>query len=329
MMRAAIYERTGPAREVLKLADLPDPEPAAGEVRVKVHWSGINPSDVKTRAGVRPTATPFPRIPHSDGMGTIDKVGAGVDNSRIGEKVWLWNAAWDGRTMGTAAQFVTLPSLQAVALPQGVPGDAAACFGIPALTAMHAVRTEGGVRGKTVLVAGGAGSVGYYAIQFARLSGAARIIATVSSAAKAEISRAAGAHDVLNYRDEDVAQRVITLTSGAGVDRVVEVDIAGNAKLNTALTRRGGEWVVYGTNATPFQLDFGPLIANNLRLTFFMVYHLEPEDRLAAIEQLHAWLGGGKLQHNIAMRLELQDIARAHEIVESGTATGNVVIHIE
>ena len=269
-MRAAIYERTGPAREVLKLVDLPDPEPAAGEVRVRVQWSGINPSDVKTRAGARPTATPFPRVPHSDGMGTIDKVGAGVDRSRIGEQAWLWNAAWDGRTMGTAAQFVTLPSAQAVALPQGVPGDAAACFGIPALTALHAVRTDGGVQGKTVLVAG-----------------------------------------------------------GAGVDRVVEVDIAGNAKFDTALTRRGGEWVVYGTNATPFQLDFGPLIANNLRLTFFMVYHLKPEERLAAIDQLHGWLAGGKLQHNIAMRLPLQEVARAHEIVECGEATGNVVLHLD
>ena len=328
-MRAAIYEHTGPAREVLKLVDLPDPEPAAGEARVKVQWSGVNPSDVKTRAGVRPTATPFPRVPHSDGMGVIDKVGAGVDRGRIGEQVWLWNAAWDGRTMGTAAQFVTLPSAQAVALPQGVPGDAAACFGIPALTALHAIRTEGGVQGKNVLVAGGAGSVGHYAIQFARLSGAARIIATVSSAAKAELARAAGAHDVLNYRDEHVAQRVMALTGGAGVDRVVEVDIAGNANLNTALTRRGGEWVVYGTTVTPFQLDFGGLIANNLRLAFFMVYQLKPEDRLAAIDQLHGWLASGALQHNIAVRLPLQEVAQAHEIVESGAATGNVVLHLD
>lgn len=328
-MRAAIYERTGPACEVLRLVDLPDPEPAAGEVRVRVQWSGINPSDVKTRAGARPTATPFPRVPHSDGMGTIDKVGAGVDRSRIGEQAWLWNAAWDGRTMGTAAQFVTLPSPQAVALPQGVPGDAAACFGIPALTALHAVRTDGGVQGKSVLVAGGAGSVGHYAIQFARLAGATRIIATVSSAAKAELARAAGAHEVVNYRDQDVAQSVMALTGGAGVDRVVEVDIAGNAKFDAALTRRGGEWMVYGTNATPFQLDFGPLIANNLRLTFFMVYHLQPEERLAAIDQLHGWLAGGKLQHNIAVRLPLQEVARAHEIVESGEATGNVVLHLD
>lgn len=328
-MRAAIYERTGPARDVLKLVDLPDPEPGVGEVRVKVQFSGINPSDVKTRAGVRPTPTPFPRVPHSDGMGTIDKVGAGVDPRRIGEQVWLWNAAWDGRTMGTAAEFVTLPWTQAVALPQGVPGDAAACFGIPALTALHAVRTEGGTKGKTVLIAGGAGSVGHYAIQFACLSGAERVIATVSSPAKAELARAAGAHDVVNYRHEDVAQRVMALTGGAGVDRVVEVDIAGNAKLNTALTRRGGEWVVYGTSATPFELDFGPLIANNLRLAFFMVYHLKPEDRLAAIDLLHGWLASGKLQHNIATRLPLQDIASAQEIVESGAATGNVVLHLE
>ena len=157
-MHAAFYESVGPAGEVLQLAELPDPAPAPGEVRVRVQWSGVNPSDVKSRAGLRSKVMPFPRvIPHSDGMGVIDAVGEGVSAARVGERVWLWNAAW-GRANGTAAQMICLPQRQAVPLPEGVSGEAGACLGIPALTAMHAVLTQGGVAGKRVLIAGGAGA---------------------------------------------------------------------------------------------------------------------------------------------------------------------------
>src|SRR5690606_26627377 len=159
---------TGPARDVLTFGELPDPEPAAGEVRVRIHASGVNPSDVKSRAGLRSPILPFPRIvPHSDGAGVIDRVGAGVPPSRIGERVWLWNAAW-GRAGGTAAEYVALPAHQAVPLPREVSFVAGACLGIPALTALHAVQGFGGVEGRSVLVAGGAGAVGHYAVQFAR-----------------------------------------------------------------------------------------------------------------------------------------------------------------
>src|SRR5207249_8497387 len=171
-MQVAYYEKTGSARDVLRMGERPDPAPGPGEVRVRLHCSGVNPSDVKSRAGRRNSAMPFPLVvPHSDGAGVIDRVGDGVPDARIGERVWVWNAAW-GRSNGTAAQYITLPARQAVALPEGTEMEAGACFGIPALTALHAVQSHGGVRGKVVLVAGGAGAVGHYAVQFARRLGA-------------------------------------------------------------------------------------------------------------------------------------------------------------
>ena len=183
-MLAAFYTRTGPAREVLNVGEIETPEAGPGEVRVRLATSGVNPSDVKTRGGVRSRDLPFPRIvPHSDGAGVIDQVGDGVPPGRLGERVWVWNAAW-GRPCGTAAQFVVLPAQQAVPLPANTGFEAGACLGIPALTAYHAVHCNGGVAGKTVLVAGGAGAVGHYAIQFAKIAGARLVITTVSGAAR-------------------------------------------------------------------------------------------------------------------------------------------------
>src|SRR5918997_2535254 len=182
-MQAVWYERNGPAREVLQFGEMPDPEPGPGEVRVRIHASGVNPSDWKTRSGLRPMT--FPRvIPHSEGAGVIDRVGVGVPASRVGDRVWTWNAQWK-RPFGTAAEFVVLPAEQAVPLPEGPSFDEGACLGIPALTAHRAVTIDGSVEGQTVLVAGGAGAVGHYATQFARLLGAAQVLSTVSSPEKA------------------------------------------------------------------------------------------------------------------------------------------------
>ena len=325
-MKAAYYERVGPAREVLIVGDVPEPAPAAGEVRVRVEWSGVNPSDVKSRGGSRPMA--FPRvIPHSDGAGVIDAVGHGVPDARIGERVWLWNAAW-GRAHGTACELVCVPQEQAVPLPDNVSGGAGACLGIPALTALHAVLTKGGVAGKTVLVAGGAGGVGHYAVQFASHLGAGRVIATVSTPAKADLARAAGADDIVFYKSEPLAQRVADLTDGAGVDRIVELDFAANAEADLEMLRPGGECVVYGSGARQLSLPFYPLIAKNISLDFFIVYHLARADRDRAIATLTRLLRRGALQHNVAARVPLADIARAHEIVEKGEAAGNVVVGI-
>lgn len=327
-MQAAFYERTGPAAEVLAVAELPDPQPGPGEVRVRLRWSGVNPSDVKSRAGLRSKQLAFPRIvPHSDGMGVVDAVGEGVDANRIGERVWIWNGAW-GRAHGTAAQFIVLPARQAVALPAGVPDEAGACLGIPALTALHAVRMAGGVQGRSVLVAGGAGAVGHYAVQFAKLLGARQVIASVSSDEKAQIAREAGADLAIDYRRENLVERVREATDGRGVDRVIEVDIAANRLADLELLRAGGDLVVYGSGQGEFALPFFPLIAKNLNLRFFIVYNLADEDRAQAEAVLADCLARGVLQHRIAQRLPLAQIAQAHELVESGRAIGNVVIEL-
>lgn len=327
-MQAAFYERTGAAAEVLHVAELPDPQPGPGEVRVRLRWSGVNPSDVKSRAGLRSKQLAFPRIvPHSDGMGVIDAVGEGVPSARIGERVWVWNGAW-GRAFGSAAQFVVLPARQAVLLPEGTSDEAGACLGIPALTALHAVLCGGGVQGQTVLVAGGAGAVGHYAVQFARLLGARTVIATVSSAAKAELARAAGADLAIDYRTENVAERVRAATQGRGVDRIIEVDVAANAALDLDLIRPGGDCVVYGSGKGEFTLPFFPLIAKNVTMRFFIVYNLDEADRERAVTTLTGLLQRGVLQHLIAQRLPLAQIVQAHELVESGRAVGNVVISL-
>ena len=328
-MRAIAYTQTGAAADVLKVVDLPTPEPAAGEVRVRLRWSGVNPSDVKSRAGLRSKVPAFPQIvPHSDGSGEIDAVGAGVSASRIGERVWMWNGQWQ-RAHGTAAQFIVLPAAQAVPLPAGVSGEAGACLGIPALTALHAVLTGRGVAGQRVLVAGGAGAVGHYAVQFARKLGAAQVVATVSSDAKAEVARTAGADHTIDYKREDVAVRALALTSGSGFDRIIEVDAAANLATDLSMLAPGGEVVVYGSGAPEIALPFFPAIVKNATLRCFIVYNLAQPQRERAIATLTALLARGELQHNVAERLPLADCARAHQLVESGKVIGNVVLRID
>jgi NADPH:quinone reductase len=239
--------------------------------------------------------------------------------------VWLWNAAWK-RAWGTAAQYVVLPAQQAVPLPDGIGFDAGACLGIPALTAYHAAAVDGGVAGKSVLVAGGAGAVGHYAVQMARLLGARQVIATVSSEAKAALALQAGADLAVDYRQEDAAAKVREATGGDGVDRIIEVDMAANAPLDLQLLKSGGDVVVYGSGSAQVGLPFFPLILQQVRMRFFIVYELNAADRDFAIRHLDALLRAGRLQHNVAMRLPLGRIAEAHESVESGQVAGNVVL---
>lgn len=325
-MRAAIYRQTGAARDVLNLQERDRPEPGPGEVRVRVAFSGVNPSDVKSRAGLRRSTLPFPEIiPHSDGAGVIDAIGPGVDPARAGERVWLWNAAWN-RAHGTAAQWVCLPQAQAVPLPAPVQLAEGACLGIPALTAAHAVLREGGVAGKTVLVAGGAGAVGHYAVQTARLAGAAEVIATVSSAEKAQRARDAGAHHVINYRTDDVVEAAMQLTRQRGVDRIIEVDLATNVALDVRVIAPDGHIVVYGSRAAEIGVPFAASILKNVHYAFFIVYHLSAPDRDQATAQLQRWLADDALVHALDRTYGLHDIVAAHERVESGEAIGNVVL---
>lgn len=327
-MRAVSYSATGEAKDVLVVGTLPDPEPLEGEVLVALKSSGINPSDVKTRAGARgPLA--FPQvIPHSDGAGTVAAVGSGVDTARIGERVWLWNAAWQ-RPFGTAAQYTALPAHQAVPLPDTTPFEAGACLGIPASTACHGVLGLGPVAGKTVLVTGGAGAVGHYAIQIAKHSGA-RVVSTVSSDGKAAVARQAGADQVVNYREQDVAEAVLEATGGEGVDHVVEVEFGGNLDATSRIIKTNGSISTYGSMMQPTPpLPFYDLMFKCLRLDLFLVYLLEEKARSNVIRKLTDMMAEEKLQHNIAAQFELDEAVLAHEAVEQGKHIGNVVLNIE
>lgn len=326
-MRAVWYETTGPAAQMLRLGEMETPEPGPGEVRVRLYASGVNPSDVKSRDGLRgPIA--FPRvIPHSDGAGEIDAVGEGVSPARIGQRVWVWNAAWR-RPFGTCAEQVCLPEVQAVSLPQGTSFEAGACLGIPASTACHAVFADGDVTGQTVLVTGGAGAVGHYAIQLARWGGA-KVIATVSGAEKAKAAQAAGAHAVVNYREGDVAAAILAANHGKPVDRVVEVEFGGNLPVTSAVIGEGGVIAAYGSmaDAEP-KLPFYPLMFRNVTLRMLIVYLLSSPERARMLARLTAALEEGALSHAIAATFDLADSAKAHEAVESGKLIGNAVITI-
>jgi NADPH2:quinone reductase len=327
-MRAAWYTKFGPAADVLEVGVLPDPEPGPGEVRVKLASSGVNPSDVKSRAVASRNAV-YPRIiPHSDGAGIIDKVGEGVDPGKVGARVWVFNGQWK-RADGTAAEYICVPAEFAVALPANVDFDAGACLGIPALTAWRAVTMAGGVSRRTVLVAGAAGAVGHAAVQIARHEGASKIIATVSSPEKAAIARDAGADATIDYKTEDVAARVKEITGGEGVDRIVELDIAGNAKIVPDALKQGGMVVVYGSNKPEFTLPFGPMIVKNLTAAFFIVYELSPALRREGAAYVNARLAMGHLRTRVAAKFPLARIAEAHAMVESGKAIGNIVLTLD
>jgi NADPH2:quinone reductase len=323
-MRAAYYEQNGSAREVLRVGDVETPQAGPGEVRVKLATSGVNPSDVKSRQGsTRKIA--WPRlIPQSDGAGVIDQVGDGIAKSRLGERVWVWNGQWK-RAFGTAAELIALPAAQAVKLPDKISFEAGACLGIPAMTAIHAVALAGTEKDSTVLVAGGAGSVGQYAIQFAKAQGAT-VLATISSPEKAAAAREAGADHTIDYKREDVGERVMELTGKRGVDAVIEMDLAANAKLIPFVLRPKGSVIVYGTGAAAASLPAYFCLIQSIRVQFFLVYELDTRERERAVSAISRALEQGKLANRIATpTYALTDIAAAHETVERGTI-GNVIV---
>jgi NADPH2:quinone reductase len=325
-MKAAFYSRQGAAREVLQVGEQPIPQPGPNEVRVKIHASGVNPSDWKVRRGGFGRSLMAPLIiPHSDGAGVIDTVGPGAPD-RLGERVWIWNGQWK-RPHGTAAEYIVLPAEQAVKLPDSVSYAEGACLGIPALTANHAVRLAGLRPGMQVLISGGAGSVGHYAIQMAKAR-EARVITTVSSHDKAEHAKRAGADVVINYREEDVGSRVKQETGGSGVDAVIEVDLSRNAQLYPSILRPHATVVVYGMSRNEALLPSLWLMQNSITLRLFLIYEISASERQASIDELTELLQSGRLAHTIARRLPLQAIAEAHEILESGDVMGNIVLDI-
>jgi NADPH2:quinone reductase len=321
-MRAAYYEKNGSAREVLRVGEIETPQAGPGEVRVKLATSGVNPSDVKARQGSRKIAWPQ-LVPHSDGAGVIDQAGDGIAKSRIGERVWVWNGQWK-RAFGTAAEYIALPAAMAVTLPEKVSFEAGACLGIPAMTAFHAVTLANAAKGSTLLIAGGAGAVSQYAIQFAKAAGV-QVITTVSSPEKAKAAREAGCDQTIDYKRENVGERVMEFTGKRGVDAVIEMDLAANAKLLPAVLRPKGSVIVYGTTPEA-TIPASFCLVNSIRLQFFLVYELDAAERERAVGAINRTLTQNALTHRIAQSIfKLDDAIAAHEAVEKGTI-GNVIV---
>jgi NADPH:quinone reductase-like Zn-dependent oxidoreductase len=323
-MRAAVYEQLGPA-QVLHVTELPDPTPGPGEVRVKVRVSGVNPTDWKSRAAGPGKQMPFEYVvPNQDGSGEIDAVGDGVDPGRLGERVWLYLAQWQ-RQHGTAAQWVCLSERQAVPLPEGVSFELGASLGVPALTAAHALMCDGPIDAKTVLVCGGAGAVGHFAIELARRAGA-RVISTVSSDYKAELARAAGAHVVVNYTEGD-ALAAIRAAAPDGVDRIVEV-APSNLALDAQVLAPHGAVMLYASTDEDPELPVRSFMVVNAVVRFMLLYEITDSELANAVADVSAALAEGALSALPFHRFHLDAIADAHRAVEEG-AVGKVIVDID
>ena len=323
-MYAAWYEKNGPAAEVMQVGELPDPAPGAGEVRVRLHASAVNPSDVKARAGSRPIR--WPRlIPNSDGAGVIESVGAGVTTHRVGDRVWTFNGQWE-RPFGTSAQQIALPAALAVPLSASLAWEEGACLGIPVMTAHRCLFADGPIDGKTVLVTGGAGVVAHYAIQLAKWAGA-RVVTTVSSDAKAAHARAAGADVTINYRTEDVVARIRSETGG--VDRVVDVDFGGNLPVTSHVLRANGAIAGYAsTGEMAPKFPYGKLFQLNPVIRPVLVYTMPDAAKAEAHADIARWLLETKPVFAIAERYPLRDVIKAHLAVERGQKMGHVILDI-
>ncbi|MBN8993577.1 MAG: NADPH:quinone reductase [Rhizobiales bacterium] len=325
-MKAVWYERTGPAPEVLSYGEMPTPVAGPGEVRVRLEASGVNPADVGRRGGSY-RAMEYPRvIPNSDGAGIVDQVGDGVTRFAVGDRVWLFNGQRNGRAFGTAAEYIALAEHLVTPLPDSLSFAAGATLGIPGMTAWCCLFCDGPITGKTVLVTGGAGAVGHYAVQLAKWGGA-RVIATVSSDAKAEQARLAGADLVINYRNDDVITKVLDFTGQRGVDRVVDVDFGGNIAITLKLMAMNSTIAVYATNGnrTPL-VPMRDLMEKCIALRALVLFALPPPLLAAAQADIAKWLTAGKRIHNVAAQFPLAETAQAHLAVEKGDKLGTVIV---
>ena len=331
LLRAAWYTRNGSARDVLQTGELGQPVAGPGQVLVRVRAIGVNPSDSKARTGA-PLPPGVERIvPHQDGAGLIEKVGSGVPLSRVGERVWIYEALHSGGT-GCAAEYVVVPSANAIHLPDEVPFEVGACMGVPALTAHRCVYADGPVAGLTLLVTGGAGSVGAHAIQFAQ-HGGAFVFTTVSNEKQAAIAHSSGADVVIDRTREDQLARLRESVGGVRkrmVDRVIDVAFGANLETTMKVLKENGVIATYSSDAKPEPtLPFFPLLRLGASIRFIFVYNMSPEAHRAAIEATNLGLQEGWLQTTIAARFTLDQIVDAHELSESGKSIGKVVILVD
>ncbi len=327
-MRAAWYDDFGPAAEVIETGKLPDPVPGGGEVLVRMHASAINPSDVKKRAGAFPELLDDGYIiPNSDGAGVIESVGVGVDASRIGQKVWVYQAQHQ-RRFGTAAEFVAIDSQRAPRLADNVDFEIGAGLGIPVMTAHRCVFADGDVKDETLLITGGAGRVGYYAIQWASQAGAT-VIATASNDEDAQACMDVGASHVVNHREGDLAAQVMAANKGASVDRVIDVDFGANVRTAAKVLRIGGKIATYASMQEPYpRVPFYEMMYKDITIRTVIVYGMPESAKDHAIADIERALSKGRLKHRTAATMPLNDIVHGNELVESGTARGSVILTI-
>ncbi|NNC58302.1 MAG: NADPH:quinone reductase [Woeseiaceae bacterium] len=328
-MRAAWFEEFGTAKGVLQLGELDKPVAGPGEVLVKLVTSGVNPSDVKKRAGSFPDLLDAGLvIPNSDGAGVIESVGEGVDASRIGERVWVYQAQF-ARRFGTAAEYVAIESRRAPVLPQSASFEVGACLGIPVMTAHRCVFADGDVASQTVLVTGGAGRVGHYAVQWASQAGAT-VIATASNDADESTCRDAGAHHIVNHRGDDVVGAIMAATGGKPVDRIVDVEFGANLPVSVEVLCVGGTIATYSsTQISEPTLPFFKMMYKDLTLRLVIVYAMPEAAKQHAIADIDNALTENRLQHRIAHTLPLAEIVKANEIIEEGSIRGAVVLTID
>ena len=327
-MQAVWYNKFGSAENVLEVGEYQTPEPAQGEVKVRIHASGVNPSDTKKRLGANPALlNNGPVIPNSDGSGEIVALGEGVNNRNIGERVWIYNAQF-GRQEGTSAQFVCIPSNQAVWMPDNASYETGAMMGIPAMTAHRCVCADGSVDGQILLVTGGAGRVGYYATQWAKYFGAT-VIATGSSSKSVEHCKQAGADFVVGHPSNKTAAEILKFTSGRKVDRIVDGDFGVNLPSVLDVLKTNGVIATYSsmTNMNPV-IPFVRMMFMDITIRMVLVYAVPGEAKQQAIEDITDMLTGGNFDHRVAATFPLEQSAKAHNEIERGDNYGSVIITI-
>ncbi len=327
-MRAYWYEKSGAALDVLQSGTITDPVPVAGEVRIRVAFSAINPTDVKRRQTGRELG-PFSRIiPNNDGAGTIDVVGEGVPASRLGQRVWIFGAQ-AGRPNGTAAQYVAIPSRQAIALPPSAKLIDGACLGVPAVTAHRALFADGSIAGQTILVTGAAGRVGSYAVQLAKWAGA-RVIATAASAEKVAAINALGADLVVDYVAGDIEKAILTFTEGVGVDRVVDTAFSHTIQIAPRIVRSNGVVATYSSDADPTpRIPFHGLMYKNITIRPLAIFGMPTDAQDRAFADITAALRAGVLRHRIGRRFGFDQMAQAHAAMEAGGIWGCLVVDLK
>jgi NADPH2:quinone reductase len=325
--RCIYYERSGPAREVLVLGEMLVQAPAAGEVLVRLHYSGINPTDVKNRGGAPGRSLAFDRIvPHHDGAGIVEAVGEDVPKAMVGNRVWIF-CAQHRRAFGTASQYISIDQRLVVPLPANASLEAGACLGIPAMTAWNAVLGSGPVSGRTVLITGGAGAVGHYAVQIARRHGA-QVIATVSSPEKAREAVHGGAHHAINYHCPDVAEQIMAASEGRGIELCVDVDTTSNAAMLARVVAMNGQIASYGSRTLNAQIPVRDLRLRCASMRFLTLYHLSIDVLRSIAAGINAMLEADLLQHRVARIFPLHETAAAHETMESGAVSGKILRNV-